>query len=590
MAYKPILADIPYTPTLADIPKPSLLDRVADFGKQMGEAGKNTALTTVGSFLSGGRDLANLPNTLSGGKIPALAPKDPDYYYKMLGVKPNLLERIVGSVGQIPYYLVGGEGISALGKLAKLKPFLSDASGLLGSTSLMGAAANPDHPGLGAGLGLATGIAGGGGALALKGAIKTGSQKLVPLFSDIIRGKINGNHEISEAAYDKIANNYKATKANENQAWQTLANVADKTQHPFDASTYQKYLNDTANTIKANQQGQIVQQEADEPILAKINQLQNSQLTNWRQAIAHRKGINQLIGNSMQGGKSTLSDTSSKLLSRVLNKGLEGGNGIKDEFDQQILNNTNDELREPWNKANQMTQQSKVFETIGGKTGKSEPSKFYQLYSHGSPEDEKGSFIADYLPSKTNKDTAKMQQLGKMIGNQDVANHAIKTAYFKDSIQGDHTDPTLNLNSFMKKYNALSTKQRDMLFGDDEQKTITGLDRLNKMQPKKKNLGHTMGYFAAMHSPGGAIGGIAGEKIARENDIPTWLGAIMGAGAGLAGQEGLGKMIGSGYLKLRGPKNMLESLSAGKNLIKRGQIIASPTYGLKNLASTKNDD
>ena len=500
----------------------------------------------LSGLLSGGRDIVNLPHTLFN-KIPALAPTQQDYYEHMLGIRnPGIGTDVLEAIGQIPFYVAGTGEASAAAKAAGIAPKLADLIGLGGTAATLGAASSPDSPAIGAAIGVGSAGLGAGLGKALSSGIKGSGKYLLKPLTEKMADKFSKLGPRNSEAFSQIQNNYKSLKDLERNAWDKLGDSAEGL--PFDSSSYKSGLSELKNNLLSSSKGQKTLEKSINPITEEINDLINSPVNTMDEAIAHRKAINSIIGGTKQAGQSKLTDTSAKQLVKALHFGYGNQEGIKPSFDKAISDNLNNrnpsnEIKESWDNANNLTKLVKSFEEKKGLKGKSEPTAFYSLHSRGINPEDSNEFIKDYTDLKGGG-TARFKALANMLGDEDKARGIIKDNLFKSSIDADLKTKGLKASKFYSEYNKLTDPQKDYLFEGKQRSDIDTLFDLYKKYPEIGNSLSRIGYFAAMHYPGGALGGYAGYKLAKNTGLPEWAGTLAGISAGEASQKSIERMLG----------------------------------------------
>jgi hypothetical protein len=508
----------------------------------------------LAGLLSGGRDIANLPHTLFN-KIPALASTQPDYYEKILGIRnPGIGAEILEGIGQLPFYIAGAGELSSGLKAAGLAPKLADLIGIGGTAATLGAASSPDSPAAGAAIGVGSAGLGAGLGKVLSSGIKGSGKYLLKPLTDKISDKFSKLGSRNAEAFSQIQNNYKSLKDLERNAWDKLGSSAEGL--PFDSSSYKSRLSELKNNLLSSSKGQKTLEKSVSPIIEEINDLINSPVNTMDEAIAHRKAINSIIGGTKQAGQSKLTDTSAKQLVKALHFGYGNQEGIKPSFDRAIndnLNNSNisNEVKESWGDANNLTKLVKSFEEKKGLKGKSEPTAFYSLHSRGITPEDSNEFIKDYTDLRGGG-TARFKELANMLRDEDKARAIIKDNLFKSSIDADLKTKGLKASKFYSEYNKLTDSQKDYLFKGKQRSDIDTLFDLYKKYPDLGNYLSRIGYFAAMHSPGGALGGYTGYKLSKNTGFPEWAATLAGISAGEASQKSIESMLGE--IASRNPK------------------------------------
>jgi hypothetical protein len=419
----------------------------------------------------------------------------PDYtdYSSAWGLKqPNAVDKYIQSgIAYAPAAMIpGGLGADVLGG------------------ALYGTGASPDTA-TGTLSGAAAGLGGGLISKALGGAVPTAmkglSKYLGPGLAKNIGESLEGNlNDANQEAFESAKDNYARQLQDSDRQWENLKNntpeVDAQPNVKFDDSGYKEALAKEIERRTIGAAGQSGSTAKEAPIIAALSRFKDQDPHGtFTDAFKHNKSLNderslgQTPVEAINFAHAALKDSIAK--------------NLKD-------NNLQDTLGAEWANANKSTQDKyNIFHNVGKPSGKPNTSKFINLLKNEQkPGVDVTTFASDYVPSRNESGTGKMEQFAKVLGDEDQAKDVIKKNYFKDAI----TPQGLDAKTFINKFNKLSSEQRNYLFGNNALESINVLGKIVKHNPQIfKTEG---GQFFRRHSlpalVGYGVGRIAGYPVA----------------------------------------------------------------------------
>lgn len=471
----------------------------------------------------------------------------PINYYKLFGVEnPSIPEQVARGVGQYaPFALAPEVGLEAAG----LKGLTGTAGFLsrLGGEGLAGAAFGASQSPAGErGTGaienalLNTVLHGASEGLpALKGMIQSKkAQYAAPGLAQSMQEALTSpknvtNNEIFDIAKNNLNENVLPTV---NQKWDNLtenAKAADNNPNlKFDNSSYKGALENKLSSMKeeSSRQSALARQNAPAIELIEGNPKApedpaqqgylNDQSGTFQSAFEHNKALNADFRNTLPTTGSPPDFTTVRFAKNSLE------NTIQENLEKNGLQNT---LGQAWQDAKQATADlhNTFYQNVSTK-GKNQTSTFKNYVKMNPTAPDRGNFINDYLPNNKADSIGRMQNLAKMIGDEDLAKSAIKKNYF-DLDQPNTPD------RLIKKYNNLSPEERNYLFDDNQNKTFQALNKIKEQHSDIFNKGHFTSFF---HS---ALPAIFGGEAAHLMGGHMLSGAIATAIGKRAVERGIGK-------------------------------------------------
>ena len=503
--------------------KTSKLDRISKYFTEPLRAG---GLKGIGNLIQTSANLGKYINPLLalqatptrelGERISEAAPEVKN---------PDLLQKIMSGVAEyaptLPFYDVAPAlNIGKMGSVASriLSPAIQKAASVGG---LGGYLNNPDMPLKGSLEGAALGgvtqgaLSGIGG---LGGAIGGSLAKYVkPQLSEKIRDFFGSPHMNNESAYQKASERHQAALSSENRAWEDLKDLSQYIPgEKFDSATYKSQIKDKIKKYeKEIRENPALAASYKEP-LRYLNDFSNSKVNSFEDAIKHNTVLNHLIRQEINPNTTSIKTDEEVRALKAAKNYLQ--NAISGSIEKEGLGGT---LGNAWNNANKLTaERARIFEQLPTAKGGVSKNSFSRFKNNPFIEGNPGNFVSDYLPQPGKENTARFDQLGKMIGDPVEAGNIIKQNYFKDSLNESNVDPS----KFLTLYRKLSDKDKNYLFNEDQTKQIRALDGLVK---NHKGPLHTAFWY---HS----IPAILGSLIGHQAGIPFIEGGLLGYGTGHA--------------------------------------------------------
>jgi hypothetical protein len=546
-------------------------------------AGKSGFSSIPGQLAAGtmnyGRSIINLPNTLSGGKIPAFLDKDYDYYDAMGvnkgitgGVSEGLLEYSPFAAGA-NLVVQGAKGLSKVPMLAKHAPeFLKKGANaasklinkapvpaMLAENVIGGAAygaAYGDDPLQGAIMGAATGVAGYGAGKAIEKAVvqplaKAYSQSAIPGLIDNATSIMKGNKSPTHYAQEYKAG-YEGAKTAANKEWQqtdTLAkNIDEKLQalpnYKFKPKAYNNYVDDFIASKKGLEPAK---RDAYENAIKLAEEFKLKGPKSFGGVVELRKNANEILKKFMEKNNIKSSDAHMKVFL----------SGIKDSLKKSIPDNAPawlkpeiNQFKNSWEAANQATQNK---------------TKFYKAPSPGAPGvrrpqksireslDQKGeldsSVFQKFAPKNTQEKAPGVAQLSKILGSGQKGADAMRS----------YLGRGINKNkSAMDIYESLSPYQRNRIFGHSaEGKQLAKADEIKEKFGKSNEDMSLLHYGLGLGAPG--LGVMTYDLLTGKGFDKALADATLTAGGLYAIRKGAGKVSS------RNPKNLNKAISLAEN-------------------------
>lgn len=482
-------------------------------GNVISNSFKRAGIDTLAGLANLGQGILNVPHNVSNVFSPSFAnkyfPEMKNDYSAMLGMpNPSLQDQIAQGIVQYSPFAATGAGL------------VGDASGIAAKAAgqgLGGMAYGLSQPGnplqnvtksglIGAGTEGASNVAGNVLSKVAQPVKNYLTQFAAPGIVDKILSVIKNDSKNTNAnAFNVARENYEDTRDSENQKWQALkpfASIADKSPDiKYNNSSYVNSLENHASNLKrqsANQSG-FNRANKDSIELLEGNNSNNGYLddkhNSFSDAIEHNQALNRDFSNEITPGKSLPFETI-----KYARKNLKSN--FQNNLSQNGLDPT---LGALWRDANSTTENRiKDFHQVVNNKGVPKNSSFLQFYKNGS---DPSSFVQDYLPTAKNDGTQKMQQFGRMMGNEDYGKSVLRQNLFNSE----------NPNNFLKQYDKLSSEQQNYLFNPDQNNAIQALKKIIKISPNalgkvsnfQKFVNHAIPTMFALSAAKHGAGGLA---------------------------------------------------------------------------------
>lgn len=511
-----------------------------------------------------GRSIVNLPNNLSGGYFPPLAPKDFDYY-KALGVEENFADKLgVGLLEFAPFLGAAGiatKGANALSKLAgsqMLKQNVLAGAGYggvmnednrLGGAALGGALGGAAH-----GLGLGAGMVGQGLSNAYA---KSAIPSLVERAGQYVRGGLGD----AESGAQSLKGAYGAQTGKTANLWtqaEEKAVALDSANMRPNAEPYNNFIEKFIKDKSALEPAK--QAKYTEALDFAKEEAKNLAPQSYSGVIALRQNLNEILGNFTK--KRNLDAPSRELKQFATDLKLKLNDVVGSEN-----KNSPDALKDfykTWSDANKATTRTKEFYQSPDAYGKLQPNR--KLEGGLKVEKPEGSLMNEFLPGPSQTGTHGYEQLANLLGNKEAAKQGLRNYEFRDL--GNKKDA-------LDVYQKLSPAQREVMFDKDPRQLLDVAQQASqRFYPggrEKESLGMQSAKFAGYHLLPGAL--VGGGALVSGHDAGTALG--IGAGVALGGK---GLAMGLGRYAARHPEGVQRALARGERPVKSPGKYANPLF------------
>jgi hypothetical protein len=475
MAYSPSKYDLPqessigYTPSINDLPSDEhpLVTKIKNVAGGALESAAQPGATLNRMLVGGFNNLtgSNLP-TMQSTQV--LSPQNDSSTSALVG-------KIAGGV--LPFAETGG-ATALLGDYGLHRALAIPATG-----AAVGAASSPENPTMG-------GILGAAGAGA--GAMIPGLTRLAANSTNAIRGRLlasvlpdhlatlvdHSNQLNNSDAYSLAKNNFENQKSAESNLWdQSIENAKQLDNNGVKFNT-ESYVRNLQNALKdklpryANQDdrdlfssiinGQI--DKAQSSSIDPLTMMPKQGLSKISDALQERKVLNNGYSSNLSASGLPKSPVEKDAYSSAIN-------ALKSAINDTVQSNSSDpavqDFKQIYDQANSKTQEnSNIFQrTVPASQKGTKSTIFSNAYNNPHFSSDTSSFVNDFLPNSKLEGTGKFEQLGGMLGDQQKANDLIKSNYFGNSYKpnGD-----VDTTSLLKKYNSLSSQQKDYLLSPQE--------------------------------------------------------------------------------------------------------------------------
>ncbi len=554
MPYTPTLADTPaprgtpsdtgpYIPTLADTPRPGDMPPPTHTGALAQTAA--VPLAALSGIAEGTRQIANL------------GAAGVNYITRELGigdVLPHLhkasfthalrlpQDRPIEAIGETIPALVGADisaPISGLSELAEDVPFLTRGmatqaagGGLYGAGQAASQGQSVVKGGLeGTGIGLAGGAAGEALGAAGRPVGRFISREIVSPLAEkagtlISKGFPSNNALQSLGAALNNARtmagrwtpdlNKSALEADHAQSFSPLGVYSSKKQ-TFDNSDYKKAGHAIINELKKKAENN---PDFYSPLVKEVQRKMDSAPTSYEGTLWHNASLNEMPTtweHTNVGQTKALRGISSKLKNGLHEQAIK--NASDNPAGQDFLNR--------WMNHRKNYQFLKSFEQtpVSSKAG-----KITLKYNKPQAEALSGDMpvtgsLKHFLPSGKDGDTLKMEHLGNLLGNQELARQALKEEYLRPAY--DDSEDMVNPTKLLTKYKNLSSKQKAYFFSPEER---TLLDSASKAKGAAKTV--ALRHIGARYGTPIGLGAVGGGLVGEHEGEGWGKGALLGAGLG----------------------------------------------------------
>jgi hypothetical protein len=484
--------------------------------KSMNESPISTRIgkDIAAGFLSLGQGLLNSPHNIAKyispeiektleSKYPGVMKKTDIGIDKILSIKdPDWKDKLLqNAIQYAPFAEAGSALIPGKALLSRLGAASTGGAsyGALQSEnpvkgSIEGAISGPI--GEVAGIGLGHGL--------IKPAANLMSNKLAPAIADLIKGKFHTGYEndISDS-FKAASQNYRFHKNDEQEKW----NMSN--QHTAIADLLPNIKYDDSGRINALleqrsklQETPIKSQTAEQKAaLKRINGLIETPIKSFTQALNYGKSLNESYGETMTPGVSPQFSS--------VNGAIKG---FMKNMDNNINNPSNKEdlkrFGNAWKAARDSTiAKIKTFHEVPSDKGGTNDSKFVHFFKNTGKYSDPTTFISDYIPSKGEKGTGRMEQFSDVVGSPTLAKRVLLKSIFGEKP---------NMKNILDTYDKLSDQQKNFLFNQQDKQHLDFVNYMLDKNPKvlqDENVKHGIYGMIGKSILPGAIGAIAGGFI-----------------------------------------------------------------------------
>ena len=365
-------------------------------------------------------------------------------------------------------------------------------------------------------------------------------------------------HQLAKSELNKVS-------GEEKKSWEKLdqaANTADEKAKEivpgyktatFDTKEYIASLKDKLQELRKQSKAESGFELRNKPAIRLLEGiLEKPEPRSFKDAVAHAQSLNEHFSREMEPGEGIPFDTINYAIGQF-NKSVDKN------IEQKGLKGT---LGDAWNEAKSITKEKhQTFNETPNAAGDITESRFKKGLSETNPQLDKGTFIKDYLPRKNENSVGRMENLSKMLGDNQAAKDLINKNYFADSFKNKELDPT----SFINKYQSLDKANKDYLFPKDKQATIEALSTIIRNHPEM--LKNDTRNIVQKHSLSAMLGALVGLTVGHPD-----VGIVSGVALQNLAHKGLSSALSHPKLSERAAERLTRSrpkVNPSKETIKR---------------------